>query len=82
DRLIVVMKQGNACGAKGLAGELLEQGHFLQTQSWNKKDNKIVSKTLNREALLKSRVRENLKHGSVRGLIASLMKFNVQRKWL
>ena len=82
DWLIVVMKRGNACGAKGLAGELLEQGHFLQTQNWNKEENKTVSKTLNREALLKSRVRENLKHGSVRGLIASLMKFNFQRKWL
>ncbi|MFH1905475.1 MAG: hypothetical protein ABIK53_08155 [bacterium] len=65
-------RQGNACGAKALAGELLEQGNFLQTRDWIKKDNKTVSKTYNGEVLQKSRVREILKHGSVRGLIHSV----------
>jgi len=37
------MKQGNSCGAKGLAGEPLEWGHFLQTQSWIKEVNKTSS---------------------------------------
>ncbi len=82
DWLIVVMKRGNACGAKGLAGESLEQGHFLRTLSRIKKDNKIVSKTLNRKALLKSRMRENFKSGSVRGLIVSPMDCKIQRRWL
>lgn len=82
DWLIVVMKQGNACGAKGSAEGLLEQGHFLRTLNRIKKDNKIVSKTLIGEVLLKSRMRENLKSGSARGFIASPMKGKFQRKWL
>ena len=82
DWLIVVMKQSNACGAKGLAGGLLEQGHFLQTQNWIKKENKTVFKTLIGEALLKSRMRENLKSGSVRGLIVSLMDVSCPKEWL
>ena len=45
DQLIVVEKQGNACGAKGLAGEPLEQGHFLRTQRRIKEVNKTESKT-------------------------------------
>ncbi|MBT9161066.1 MAG: hypothetical protein DDT27_01440 [Dehalococcoidia bacterium] len=81
DQLIVPWKQGNACGGKGLTGELLEQGHFLQTQSWSKEVNKTASVTYVREVLLKSRVRENLKHGSVRGLIVAPEE-NFQRRWL
>ena len=77
DQLIVVRKQGNACGAKGLAGVPLEQGHFLQTQNWGKEVNETVSITYDREVLLKSRVRENLKHGSVRGLTVAS-----ERGWL
>ena len=77
DQLIVVRKQGNACGAKGLAGGPLEQGHFLQTQNWGKEVNETVSITCDREVLLKSRVRENLKHGSVRGLTVAS-----ERGWL
>ena len=80
DQLIVAKKQGNACGAKGLAGEPLEQGHFLQTQNWSKEANETVSIT-NREVLLKSRMRENLKSGSVRGLIVAPEE-NFQRRWL
>ncbi len=43
DQSIVVMKQGNACGAKGLAvmGKG-RQGHFLHTQRWTKEVNKTV----------------------------------------
>jgi len=82
DWCIVAKKQGNVCGAKALAGELLEQGYFLQTQSWIKEVNKTVSKTLNREVLQKSRVREILKHGSVRGLIVSSDESNFRRRWL
>ena len=82
DKLIVVMKQGNACGAKGLAGEPMEQGHICQALTWRTDENKTVSKTYNREALLKSRVRENLKHGSVRGFIASSDENNFRRRWL
>ena len=82
DQLIVVMKRGNACGAKGLAGEPMEQGHVCQALTWTTDGNEIVSKTYNREALLKSRVRENLKHGSVRGFIVSSDENNFRRRWL
>lgn len=82
DWCIVAKKQGNACGAKALAGELLEQGHFLQTQNWIKEGGKTVSKTVNREVLQKSRVKENLTHGSVRGLIVSPDESNFRRRWL
>ena len=83
DQLIVVMKRGNARGAKGLAGRLLEQGHIFQIQDWSKDDNETVFKTYEREVFLKSRVRENLKHGSVRGLIVSPDENNnFRRRWL
>lgn len=83
DQPIVVKKQGNACGAKGLAGKPLEQGHIFQTQSWNKDDNKTVFTTHKGEVFLKSRVRENLKHGSARGLIVFPDENNkIRRRWL
>jgi len=72
DQLIVVMKQGNACGAKGLAGEPWEWGHFLQTQSWVKEVNKTNFHNIpldGVEVFLKSRKRENRKPGSVRGFV-------------
>jgi len=52
------MKRGNACGTKGLAGEPMDQGHVCQALTRITDENEIVSKTYNREALLKSRVRE------------------------
>ncbi len=82
DQLVVAKKQGNACGAKGLTGEPLEQGHFLQTQNWSKEVNKAVSITYDGEVLLKSRMRENLKSGSVRGLMVDSQENNFQRRWL
>jgi len=82
DQLIVVMKRGNARGAKGLTGEPMGQGHIYQALIWITDVNNTDSKTYNREALLKSRVRENLKHGSVRGFIASSDERNFKRRWL
>jgi len=42
DQPILAMKLGNASRAKGLAGEPLKWGHFLQTQSWIKEVNKTI----------------------------------------
>jgi len=74
DSLIVPMKQGNSCGGKGLTVEPLRQGHILRTQMRVKGDNKTVLTTYpetDREVLLKSRMREIFKSGSVRGRIAA-----------
>jgi hypothetical protein len=74
DQLIVLEKQDNACGGKGLAEEPLGQGHIFCTQRQVKGGNKtglITYPVKDREVLLKSRMRENLKSGSVRGLIAA-----------
>jgi len=80
EQLIVPTKQGNACGRKGLAGEPLEQGHIFCTQEQVKDVNKtglITYPENDMEVLLKSRTRENLKSGSVRGLIVAF-----GRRWL
>jgi len=80
DQLIVPMKQGNAFGGKGLAVEPLGPGHIHRTKRWAKDGNKtglITYRENGREVLLKSRMRENLKSGSVRGLIAAS-----GRRWL
>ena len=74
DQLIVPMRQGNACRGKGLAGKPLGQGNILRTLRRCKDDNKTIPMTYTtkgREVLLKSRMRENLKSGSVRGLIVT-----------
>ena len=80
DQLIVPMKQGNAYGGKGLSVEPLGQGHIHRTKRRVKDGNKtglITYLENGREVLLKSRMRENLKSGSVRGLIAAS-----GRRWL
>ncbi len=80
DQLIVPMKQGNAYGGKGLAVEPLGPGHIHRTKRRVKDGNKtglITYPKNGREVLLKSRMRENLKSGSVRGLIAAS-----GRRWL
>ena len=80
DQLIVPMKQGNAYGGKGLAVEPLGQGHIHRTKRRVKDGNKtglITYPENGREVLLKSWMRENLKSGSVRGLIAAS-----GRRWL
>ena len=80
DQLIVLMKQGNACGGKGLAVEPLSPRHIYRTKRRVKDGNKtglITYQENDREVLQKSRMRENLKSGSVRGLIAAF-----GRRWL
>jgi len=42
DQFIVLMKQGNACGGKGLTVEPLRQGHIFRTQIRVKDGNKTV----------------------------------------
>jgi len=71
DQFVVLLKQGNSCGGKGLTVEPLRQGSILRTLMRIKDDNKTVLITYkkNREVLLKSRMREIFKSGSVRGLI-------------
>ena len=80
DQFIVPLKRGNARGGKGLAVELLGQGHIHRKKRRIKDGNKtrLITYPLNdRAVLLKSRMWENLKSDSVGGLIAAPM-----RKWL
>ncbi|MDI6739501.1 MAG: hypothetical protein QME74_03960 [Candidatus Edwardsbacteria bacterium] len=81
DQLIVAMKQGNACGAKGLAGKIAgsvetstshRTGFMKKTQTAS-----LTCLSDGKEVFLKSRVRENRKHGSVRGFVVSSA-----RRWL
>jgi hypothetical protein len=74
------LDEGNACRVKGLAVEPLGQGHIHRTKRRVKGGNKtglITYLLKDGEVLLKSRTRENLKSGSVRGLIAAS-----GRRWL
>jgi hypothetical protein len=74
DQFIVPLKQGNACGGKGLTVEPLGQGHIFRTQMRVKGGNKTVLTTYpekDGEVLLKSRMREIFTSGSVRGLIVT-----------
>ena len=74
DQLIVLTKQGNVCGGKGLAQEPFGQGHIFHTQRRVKDVNKtgpITYPENGRVVLLKSRMRENHKSDSVKGLIAA-----------
>jgi hypothetical protein len=74
DQFIVLMKQGNACGGKGLTVEPLRQGHIFRTQIRVEDGNKTVLITYlekEGEVLLKSRMREIFMSGSVRGLIVT-----------
>ena len=80
DQSIVAEKSRNGDGAKGLAGKPLGWGHFLCAYKQMKKVNKTIPVTYfsdGEEVLLKSRMWENHKSGSVRGLIVSL-----ERGWL
>jgi len=81
DRFIVVMKQVNACVAKGSTGRLLEgdttdrllrAGNQLSTKS-----NPVTYLLVDREVFLESRVRKICKYGSVRRFIV-----NSKRRWL
>jgi hypothetical protein len=42
DQFVVLLKQGNSCGGKGLTVEPLRLGHILRTQLRIKDDNKTV----------------------------------------
>ncbi len=80
DQFIVPEKRGNARGGKGLAVEPLGQGHIHRTKRLVKGGNKtglITYPVKGREVLPKSWMRENLKSGSVRGLIVAS-----GRRWL
>jgi hypothetical protein len=80
NQFMVPAKRGNACGGKGLAVEPFGQGHIHRTKRRVNDGNKtghITSPESDRAVLLKSRMRENLKSGSVRGLIAAS-----GRRWL
>ncbi len=84
DQLIVAKKQGNSCGAKGLTKEPKNRDTSMQSQNCYKKENKtnsMIHSIRSEEVLLKSRVRENRKHGSVRGLVTD-SGFMVIRRWL
>jgi hypothetical protein len=83
DLLLVPMKQGNACGGKGLAGELLEHGHifYIYKQVREGNESELMTCTENdRGVLLKSRMRENHKYCSVMGLTASSGQNNTKRR--
>ena len=72
DQFVVLLKQGNSCGGKGLTVESLRQGCILRTLMRIKDDHKTGLKTYlekDGEVLLKSRMWEIFKSGSVRGLI-------------
>ena len=72
DQLIVAKKQGNACGAKGLAKEPRDRATSSGHRTGAKKSTKlypVTHSTEGEEVLLKSRMREIRKSGSVRGLV-------------
>ena len=80
DQLVVVMKQGNACGAKGLAGEPRSRDTFSGLRTGPRKSTKLDSMTYStegEEVVPKSRMREICKSGSVRGLM-----MDSERSWL
>jgi hypothetical protein len=84
EQLIVPLKRGNAHEGKGQGQgqgvEPLGQGHIHRTERRVNDGNKtglITYPEKDREVLLKSRLRENLKSGSVRVLIAAS-----ERRWL
>jgi hypothetical protein len=80
DQPVVVMKQGNACGAKGLAGEPWSRDTFSGLRTGPRKPTKLDSMaylTEGEEVVLKSRTREICESGSVSGLI-----MDSERSWL
>jgi len=84
DQLIVPKKQSNARGGKGLAVEPLGPGHISALKGRLRMSKNWTHNLLRngREVLLKSRMRENLKSGSVRGLIVATGQNNPKRRWL
>jgi hypothetical protein len=83
DQHIVPMKQGNACGGKGLARELFGLGHIFYIYRQVKEGNEsgLMTYTENdRGVLLKSLMRETHKYGSVMGVMASSGRNNTKRR--
>ena len=79
DQPIVVMRQGNACGAKGLAGRPWSGDTSSRLRAGYRKSTKPISMTHlsdGEEVFLKSRMRENCKSGSVRGFMV-----DSERRW-
>jgi len=77
DQLVVVMKQGNACGAKGLASEPRSRDTSSGHRTGQRKSTKLNSMTHStegEEVHLKSRMREICKSGSVRGLVVDAVR--------
>ncbi|MCX6841670.1 MAG: hypothetical protein NTX53_05250, partial [candidate division WOR-3 bacterium] len=77
DQLVVVLKQGNACGAKGLAGEPRGRDTSSGLRTGPRKSTKLNPMTYStegEEVVLKSRMREICKSGSVRGLVVDSQK--------
>ena len=73
DKPIVVMKPGNAGGAKGLTGEPWDRDTFSGHRTGPRKSTKLHPVTYSTEGEkvhLKSRMWEICKSGSVRGLVA------------
>jgi hypothetical protein len=84
DQFIVVMKQGNACGAKGLAGKSSSDGANLSVlgDGIASRVSADVTRTFGGETFLKSRMRKICTSGSVRGFVVSSHGLYAQRRWL
>ena len=84
DKPIVAKKFRNGNGAKGLTERPLE-GEVtarLRTGEQLLKEPNPETSSMEGDVFPKSRVRENCKHGSVRGLVASPSGDNFTRRWL
>ena len=84
DKPIVARKFRNGNGAKGLTGRPLEEEATarLRTGEQLPAEPNPETSSIEGDVFPKSRVRENCKHGSVRGLIASSDENNFIRRWL
>jgi len=86
DQFIVAMKQGNSCGAKGLAVESKEIGEtFAVLRDGEREVTEPVSETCRTgggKNLLKSRMREICTSGSVRGFVVSSYVNSNHGRWL
>ena len=84
DKPVVAKKFRNGNGAKGLTGRPLERNAAarLRTGGQLPTEPNPETSSIEGDVFPKSRVRENCKHGSVRGLVASPDENNFIRRWL
>ncbi len=84
DKPIVAMKFRNGNGAKGLTGRPLEEEAAARLSAGEQlpTDPNPETSSIEGDVFPKSRVWENYKHGSVRGLVASPSEDNFIRRWL